>query len=250
MKQSAFVYLLVMFNLVMHDVGAVSIKKCDPVAAGEMVRAHKFVTDNIDTILANWESRISTFPSKLQRKVNKKLARLEARYKRKVAKAVLVCQDNKKGCTRNRYLGVANWSLIKKGRGNKVKICYYDHLSMGVSFCNLVNTVAHEIAHKAAIPKQKGHNKNPSPATDPVYQMGNAAQAICNNEVAAGRIVNSSLQGMNNRPIGTACELNDQCATGKCEGRVPDKVCVCRRNSDCSSGQRCRKKGINQCVRR
>ena len=233
---------------------ALAVKRCDPTASQEMIRAQEFIQDYMDPIFAEWETRIDSFPERLQRKVRNKFSKMKQRYRKKTANVVLICQDDKKGCINNRYLGVAKWKkrVFSDDRGNKIRVCYYDHVSIGSSFCNLVDTVAHEIAHKAAIPKQKGHSKRPFTVfnTDPVYQFGDAAKTICQNADLLGALVNDALEGMSNRPIGTSCSLNDQCGTGKCEGKVPDKLCVCRNDSDCAVGERCKTKGVNQCVAR
>jgi len=66
--------------------------------------------------------------------------------------------------------------------GNKIRVCYDVMVNRNFRFCDLVDTVAHEMGHSIGIKKDRkfgGHGRN---GNDRVYQFGWFARGLCESE--------------------------------------------------------------------
>lgn len=163
--------------------------------------------------------------------------------KEKWGRVTVECIDDKRTCVNKSGKG----GHAHSGIGNRVNVCYYNHIGAGLSQCDLVNTLVHEEGHANGMPKMSGHD-NPTPsirANDLVYRMGNDAQSFCESEADAGRFVDATLRGREALGLSASCSQDDQCRSGKCERGE----CVCKDDNDCPGSQKCKKPlgGINQC---
>lgn len=206
------------------------VKDCDSTAAGAIRSAHAFVQRNLTAIF----DRMSFLDAKQRDEMKRKWPRLTAD-----------CIDNKPACAKKDGLG----GRAHGGPGNQVNICYYNHVDLKLSMCDLVDTLVHEEGHANGMPILKGHN-DPTPsikANDLVYRMGDSARAFCEAEARAGRFTDAALKGRSSLGIGAACGVDDQCRSGKCE----KGNCVCKVDADCGGGMKCRKPlgGLNRCER-
>lgn len=203
------------------------IKDCDADAAADVTEAYRFVANNLNKVFNPMD-----FLTSKQRD----------EMKNKWGKLTVDCIDNKAKCVNSDdRLGRAHGGI-----GNQVNICYYNHVDLNSSLCELVNSLVHEEGHANGMPIMKDHN-NPNATVfnnDLVYRMGGVAEAFCESEAAAGRFSDAPLRGKSQRAMGKSCSKDDQCSTGKCE----KGECVCKSDSDCP-GQKCKKPlgGINQC---
>ncbi len=91
----------------------------------------------------------------------------------------------------------------------------------------------------------------------PVYQGPVAPPARgCTDDVDCGpgnycnkRIGENRCLAEGSFDVGAACYKNRECASGKCQGRGDNRMCVCNADSDCGNGQYCNKRlGQNQCL--
>ncbi|MBX2885552.1 MAG: hypothetical protein KTR32_36695 [Granulosicoccus sp.] len=65
----------------------------------------------------------------------------------------------------------------------------------------------------------------------------------CNNK-PLGHCISTTLKSINAR-----CEYNNECRTGKCQGKGDESRCVCDDNNDCDDGEYCNKRlGANRCL--
>lgn len=204
------------------------IKDCDADAAADVALAYQFVANNLGKIFDPM-----TFLTSAQR----------SEMKKKWGRITVDCVDNKKKCSSSSTL----LGLAHGGLGNQVNVCYYNHVDLRHTLCELSASLVHESGHANGLPSMKGHN-NPTTAVfdqDLIYRMEGVAEAFCEAEAAAGRFDDAALQGVSRRAIGTNCSVDDQCTTSKCERNE----CVCKVDSDCSGTERCKKPlgGINQC---
>lgn len=203
------------------------VVKCDPDAALEVTRAYRFVAAHKDAIF----DAMTYLTSKQRDEMKKKWGRV-----------TIECVDDSRKCAnRSRLNGYAHGGI-----GNRVNICYYNHVSRGDSQCDLVNVLVHEEAHANGMPRMKDHN-NPTASTfanDLVYRMGNDAQAYCEARPDADRL-DITLRGKAGLALSNVCSKDDQCSSGKCERGE----CVCKDDNDCPGSQKCKKPlgGINQC---
>lgn len=203
------------------------VVKCDADGAVEISRAYRFVAENKDEIFD-----AMTYLTTKQRD----------EMKAKWGKLTIECVDDSRKCTdRGALNGHAHGGI-----GNRVNICYYNHVSRGDSLCDVVNTLVHEEAHANGMPRMKGHN-DATPAVlanDLVYRMGADAQKYCETHARAKRL-DVALRGRAGLALSDVCSKDDQCSSGKCERGQ----CVCKDDGDCPGSQKCRKPlgGINQC---
>lgn len=204
------------------------IKNCDADAAADIAEAYRFVSNNLDAIFDPM-----TFLTSSQR----------VEMKRKWDKLTANCIDDKQKCVQDPGLA----GMTHGNRGNKINICYYNMVDAGNRLCSIVTTLVHEEGHANGIPRMKGHNQPDLNihTNDLVYRMGYSAGAFCTTEASAGRFSDVILRGVTNLPLAASCSKNDQCNSGRCELGE----CVCRQDSDCANGQKCRKPlgGVNQC---
>lgn len=118
------------------------VKDCDADAAADITEAYRFVANNLNAIFDPM-----TFLTSKQR----------AEMKDKWRKLTVDCIDNKTKCVNtSNVLGRAHGGL-----GNQVNICYYNHVDLGDTLCELVATLVHEEGHANGLPSMKGHN-NPT----------------------------------------------------------------------------------------
>ncbi len=204
------------------------VVKCDADAAAEITEAYRFVARNKSKII----NPMTYLTSKQRDEMKEKWGRL-----------TVECIDDKRTCVNKSGKG----GHAHGGVGNRVNVCYYNHVGLGLSQCDLVNTLVHEEAHANGMPSMKGHD-DATPtvlANDLVYRMGNDAQSFCESEAAASRFVDAALRGRDDRALGARCSKDDQCRSGKCERGE----CACKDDNDCTGSQKCRKPlgGINQC---
>lgn len=150
-----------MFLVAFNADAAQKVKNCGSAATTEVNRALDFVQDNIGTIMSN--------TSNMNSKEKKKL-------RKKVTKTNLKCMDHKNVCKKDtRRMGVSRHVFNKA-----VVLCYNSLRDFygNNSFCALVDTIAHEIAHVANVHKAKDHNDGPN--NDRVYRLGDSAESLCN----------------------------------------------------------------------
>jgi hypothetical protein len=200
------------------------VVKCDSAAAVDVTQAYRVVSENKDAVFD-----AMTYLTTKQRD----------EMKTKWGKLTIECVDDSRKCTNRGALNGHSHG----GIGNRVNVCYYNHVSRRDSLCDLVNTLVHEEAHANGMPTMKGHN-NPTPAvfaSDLVYRMGNDAQAFCEAQPNA----DVGLRGRAGLALSDVCTKDDQCSSGKCERNQ----CVCNDHNDCPGAQKCKKPlgGINQC---
>jgi hypothetical protein len=203
------------------------VVKCDADGAVEISRAYRFVAENKDEIFD-----AMTYLTTKQRD----------EMKEKWGRVTIECIDDKNTCVKKSGKG----GHAHGGIGNRVNVCYYNHVSRGLSRCDLVNTLVHEEAHANGMPSMKGHD-DATPAVvanDLVYRMGNDAQRYCEAQPQAARF-DIALKGRAGLALSDVCSKDDQCSSGKCERNQ----CVCNDNNDCPGAQKCKKPlgGINQC---
>jgi hypothetical protein len=204
------------------------VKDCDSDAKADIEAAHRFVAQRLSGVFDPM-----TFLSSKQRD----------EMKRKWPKLTADCIDDRSKCFNNPGLG----GMAHGGPGNQVNVCYYNLVDLSKTLCDLVEVMVHEEGHANGIPRLRGHN-NPTPtlkAQDLVYRMGTSAGNFCRAEATAGRFTDSSLRGKAQLLMGATCSKDDQCTTGRCQ----QGVCVCKKDSDCASGLKCKKPliGINKC---
>ncbi len=48
------------------------------------------------------------------------------------------------------------------------------------------------------------------------------------------------------KSLGQSCDKDRECSSGFCEGTGSDQKCACKRDADCSTGQRCKKKAFSK----
>jgi hypothetical protein len=93
-------------------------------------------------------------------------------------------------CRTNQDSRIAlHWSGIL---GSKIRICYEKMVTTpDYDFCDLVNTVAHEIGHGIGIPRKRfgGHGRD---RDDRVYRFGNFIEDMCRAQLP-GSMANASL---------------------------------------------------------
>lgn len=200
------------------------VVKCDSAGAADLAQAYRVVAENKDAIFD-----AMTYLTTRQRD----------EMKTKWGRVTLECVDDSRKCTnRGKLNGHAHGGI-----GNRVNVCYYNHVARRDSLCDLVNTLVHEEAHANGMPSMKNHN-DATPtvlANDLVYRMGDDAQAFC--EALPG--ADAGLRGRAGLALSDVCSKDDQCRSGKCERNQ----CVCNDNNDCPGAQKCKKPlgGINQC---
>lgn len=223
-----FCLLILIFAAPVTFADSFKIKDCDADAAADITEAYRFVANNLNTIF----DPMTFLTSKQRQEMKDKWGKLTAD-----------CIDDKNKCVNTSgHLGNAHGGL-----GNQVNICYYNHIDNGDSLCELVASLVHEEGHANGLPSMKGHN-NPTAAvfnSDLIYRMDGVAEAFCEAEARAGRFADAALRGVSKRTIGSSCNKDDQCSTGKCE----KGECVCNNDNDCSGTEKCKKPlgGINQC---
>lgn len=204
------------------------VKDCDADAKADIEAAHAFVAQRLNGVF-----NPMTFLTPDQRD----------EMKRKWPKLTADCIDNRNKCFKEPRLG----GLAHGGLGNQINICYYNLVDLNKTLCDLVGMMVHEEGHANGMPRMNGHN-DPTPtifANDTVYRMGDTAESFCFAEAAAGRFTNRSLRGKSQLAVGAACSKDDQCKSGKCSSGK----CVCKQDSDCASGFKCKKPlfGTNKC---
>ncbi len=204
------------------------VKDCDANAAADVTEAYRFVANNLNKVF----NPMGFLTSKQREEM-----------KNKWGKLTVDCIDDKNKCVNTgALLGRAHG-----GVGNQVNICYYNHVDLESSLCELVGSMVHEEGHANGIPIMKDHNKPTATVfnNDLVYRMGDVAEAFCEAEALAGRFSDNALRGKSRLAMGRHCDKDDQCVTGKCE----KGECVCKEDNDCTNGQKCKKPlyGINQC---
>jgi len=220
--------LLVLWAAPVTFADSFKVKDCDADAAADITEAYRFVANNLNAVF-----NPMTFLTSKQR----------TEMKDKWGKLTVDCIDNKNKCVNTSgLLGLAHGGL-----GNQVNICYYNHVDVGNTLCELAASLVHEEGHANGLPSMKGHN-NPTATVfnnDLIYRMGGVTEAFCEAEARAGRFTDAALRGVSRRAMGASCSKDDQCNTGKCE----KGECVCDKDSDCSGTAKCKKPlgGINQC---
>jgi len=222
------VSLLFVFSGFINPVSAVKIKQCTPPAEDSIREAYKFVTNNLDGIVAQM-----TWKNLKDRHRNE--------FKRKWERLRVRCVDDRRKCVKNsRVAGFAHGGI-----GNTVNICYFNLVDLRGTFCSLVETLVHEKAHADGMPKGKHHNdpfRYPDAFKDTVYRMGDTAGQYCISKKSGGR--NYILKGRSGLGFGKQCSKDDQCQSGRC-GNIKH-TCLCRVDSDCASGKKC-KRVTGQC---
>ncbi len=70
-----------------------------------------------------------------------------------------------------------------------------------------------------------------------------SATQYCNNRASKNRCLSNR-----NKDVGQSCSKNQECRTGKCQGNGANRECVCAQDTDCPSGDKCKKRlGKNRC---
>jgi len=220
--------LLCVLSVFINPVWAIKVKQCTPPAEKSIKQAYKFVTRNLDGMVADMTWRNMT-------------DRHRDEFKRKWDRLKAKCVDDRRKCINHSdRLGYAHGGI-----GNTVNICYFNMVELNSTFCNLVGILVHEKAHADGMPKGNHHNEPnvyPDAFNDTVYRMGYAAEGYCETRKKGNK--NYMLQGRSGLVIGKQCSKNDQCQSGRC-GNIK-YTCLCRVDSDCGAGKRC-KKVTGQC---
>ena len=230
MKKLCFklISAMVLYLCAAQAASAVEVRRCNGVAATDMLAAATFIDGNITTMVSQM-----TFLTLAQR----------GEILRKWPRFTLQCQSRNQ-C---RNSGVAGHA--RSGPGNKVKICYDNMVDAGgQSLCTLMSVIVHEMGHANGFPIFRDHN-NPSAntlANDLVYRMGNSALAFCFAAANAGTFNNAALRGTPRVALGQSCGRNPDCASGTCQRGI----CVCDEDLDCGGTRTCVKRGArsNICV--
>jgi hypothetical protein len=210
---------------------AQSVFKCDTPANGNTRVAMNYISEHVQQLADQF-----THLSKANRD----------EFVRKWRKTTIVCQDEgTKGKSRECLNDAGRGGFSHGGLGNQINLCYYNLVDMGETMCGLVMVLVHESGHTSGFPIFADHN-NPSANTqvnDPVYKMGNLAKTFCAADTKS--IMNLPLAGVSNLALGATCNVDDQCASGRCIGGT----CQCDQDGDCPTGQSCFKPvvGANFC---
>jgi hypothetical protein len=113
------------------------VKNCDAVAESDIKAAAKFLDEHMSTVVD-----LYTFLTEKQRQeIVRKWVNLNIR-----------CSDSEKVREAN-TTGQAHG-----GFGNTINTCYYTHVRLGHSQCELVNTIMHEQGHAHGFRMVPGHN--------------------------------------------------------------------------------------------
>lgn len=222
--------LLLCFGISSSHASPLKIKNCSASATRDIDWAVDFINQHMDTMLA----RARFIPTKYHHKIKKKWP-----------KTKIKC-TTKGSCKKPSTGGFHRL-------GNKIHLCW-DNLTdnFTISRCELVGIIMHEKAHAANVPIEKRHN-DPSEysyvrSRDLVYRFDAVVTDVCNNPPPVTSNTGSqTIGGESNSKLalGESCSKNKQCGSGKCNRGE----CVCKKNSDCGDGFRCKKRiGKNYCI--
>ncbi len=223
----------IMLGVSARPAAANSIRKCDEIAKGDISLAADYIDRRLKRI-----TREFTHLSKDNRD----------EFIRKWPRINIVCQDEgKKGKSRECLAAEGLGGMAHGGPGNKINICYYNRVDRNDTLCGIAGILVHEAGHANGFPSFANHN-NPTAkvrAEDPVYVMGDRAQAFCQTDVTF--ITDGPLIGRSDLALGAECRADDQCQSGHCKGGT----CQCDQDGDCPGSQRCFKPAVaaNYCAR-
>lgn len=206
---------------------AYSVKKCDASAEHDTIGAADYIDRRLQRIADEF-----TLLSNDNRD----------EFVRKWPRINIVCQDEgpkgkSRECLNEQGLG----GQAHGGLGNRINICYYNKVDSGDKLCDLVKTLVHEAGHSIGMPILPNHNNlsEDQKKKDPVYEMGFQARAFCE---ADKTFTNTPLVGRSDLALGAACQVDDQCLTGRCLGGT----CQCDQDGDCPTGQSCFKPAVGK----
>ena len=141
------------------------VKQCNRIATINLLAAQRFITDNLPTLLHDFELN----------ERSRKAMRIRARMRRKAPKLKFSCakkvlcrdgQDNRAGFHGSGILG------------NKIRICWNRVVEQNKRFCDLAGLMTHEFGHAVGIPKER-FSRHHREQDDKVYQFGFFARELC-----------------------------------------------------------------------
>ena len=204
---------------------ALDIDKCDSTSKAEIQTVHAAMTKRVNATVARF-----TWLTEKQRD----------ELKEKWSKLKIDCEDDRNKCSKDSVAddGLIITGFAHGGLGNTVNVCYYNLVEANLTLCSLVGNIWHEKGHADGMPKAFHHNnpaKHPEVLNDDVYRMGNAAVSECKASMFVGT-ADRALKGRALLALGASCSKESQCNSAKCK----DGKCVCKRDSDCGSGRKCK----------
>jgi hypothetical protein len=220
---SLFITLLIVWA---SPASAYTVKQCDEIAENEIRVAADYITKRLQKITDEF-----THISKDDRE----------EFIRKWPRVTIACADEgQQGKSAQCLAKQGRYGMSHGGVGNRIHICYYNLVDSSETLCALVNTIVHETGHADGFPILENHN-NPTKYVydnDPVYVMGDKAEALCQADTKF--ITDVPLIGRSSLKFGAACRVDDQCLTGRCLGGS----CQCDQDGDCPTGERCFKPAV------
>ena len=131
------------------------IKQCSNRQASELKDIRSYLKKNLKTIMKS----VSDLTDKEKKRLKKKVKNINFK-----------CLDDKKVCKDHNRYGMSR-HLFKTA----IVICYDYHRRHGdEAYCELTDTVLHEIAHASRVEKSDPHK-----AGDRVWRVGRAARKLC-----------------------------------------------------------------------
>ncbi len=156
------------------------VRHCSRVAEGEIKTARGYLRSNINEILRR--SRDLRLSKRERRLIKRKLGKRTRLRERGVA---IRCADSDRW--RDRFCSHA-WGVERALFRRRIIICYANMKRTGGTFCDLVDTILHEIGHSAGLPTQRNHNTATitpgGVGMDPVWRLGLNAGALCREQGA------------------------------------------------------------------
>lgn len=148
--------------------GTVHTKHCSAAAQAALVGAFNFVRTHERQLMHDF--KVAKRRGR-RRRIRRRFSRKINRTRVGCATAVL-CRTSQDKRVALHAFGIA---------GNKIRICYDEMLTKNLRFCDLVDTVAHEMGHSIGIKKDRagGHSRNQN---DRVYHFGHFARGLCESE--------------------------------------------------------------------
>ena len=147
------------------DARADRVRGCSDEAQANLTEAVRFLDNNMDALK---NAPVDMGRKRAQRR------RVHRKMDKKLGKVRWTC-DWEKRCPGNQNL-YGNQSRVRQ-----IRLCYSNMVARNATFCDFVDTVAHEFGHRVGLPKSKQHNNfsDPTRREDSVYKFGAYAGQMC-----------------------------------------------------------------------
>lgn len=164
---------------------------CPESAGWDVGRAYVFLVRYAPTVADRWQTEyLPRLDSKMRKAVDRGLRDFKRRFSNvwQEEHFQVGCRDNSPDCSSREHL--RGWAPPWSKKGNvPIRICYANHIADKATFCDLVDTLAHEAGHKVGVPMTKRHNEAAADRhNDPVYQLGWAAAQVCQEAASRGEV--------------------------------------------------------------